>query len=172
MNLKDGQLVALQTIWSQYARRSLDVPREHDRNERLRWASENTGREITSFKDLTRDEAAKLIDTLQLSLGNEPKNRPRTRAQGRTAGTEGRRGRERQVTLAGQDDIKRIQDAVQRLGWDTARFEAWLRSPSSPLGKTSNPQIRTVADANRVWWGLKRLLQRAGLWNKQHQGNK
>jgi hypothetical protein len=164
--LKDGQLVALQTLWSQYARRSLDVTRGNERDERLRWASENIGRQITSFKNLSVDEAAKLIDMLQLANGRQPRARSQSRA--RAAGTHGRRGNKSNTTeIASAADLKRIQDALTRLGWDQTRFESWLQSASSPLGQRSNIQLRTVADANRVWWALKRLLKQAGQWSPQ-----
>jgi hypothetical protein len=174
-SLKPGQLTALQTIWSQYARRSLDVPKERDREERLRWASENAGRKIESFKELTRDEAAKCIDTLQLALGRQPNERVRPQSQqaARAAGTHGRRGTEtNEIALATARDFARIQEALTRLGWDRTRFDAWLQSPSSPFAKRACKLIRTVADANSVWWALKRILKRAGLWTQQPQGNK
>ena len=159
------QLVALQSLYSQYARRLLDVAGD-GREERIRWASEQVGRNVSSFRQLRREEANRLIDALQVALGGQPggmRNRDRARA----AGTEGRRGSGRDMsTLVGQQDLDRINDALHRLGWDQARFEAWLRSPSSPLGRRrSDPQIRTVGDANRVWWALKRLLKRSGQWS-------
>lgn len=168
--LKDGQLKALQTLWSQYARRSLDVARGNEREDRLRWAGENIGRKISSFKDLTVDEAAKLIDTLQIATGQQPRTGRSYRSQqsrAHAAGTHGRRGNKSNTDeIASAADLKRIQDALTRLGWDQTRFESWLQSPSSPL-KSSHKQIRTVADANCVWWGLKPLLKRAGQWSPQ-----
>lgn len=168
--IKPGQLVTLQTLWSQYARHSLDVPRTRDREERLRWASGNIGRSIASFKELSRDEAATLINTLQMSLGRAVKDRPRPRSQsaGQAAGTHGRRGQRTNVeAIASADDHARIQDALTRLGWNEERFAGWLKSPSSPLGKMADPQVRTVAQANKVWWALKNLLKHHGAWNQR-----
>ena len=49
------------------------------------------------------------------------------------------------------------------------QFEAWLRSPRSPLGRKSNPQIRTVAEANSVRWALIKMLKARGLWRTVEQ---
>ena len=48
--------------------------------------------------------------------------------------------------------------------WTQDQLNAWLRSASSPLGVTDTPQIRTVGEANRVWWALKAMLRRSGRW--------
>jgi len=111
------------------------------RETRILWAIWNCDRKITSFNQLTRAEASD-----------------------EAAGREGRRGDGGPHTLVSGEEIARIQRAKERLGWDEARFEKWLRSPSSPLGKRSNPAIRTLGDANRVWWAMKELLKQAGKW--------
>ena len=49
---------------------------------------------------------------------------------------------------------------LEMLGWDRARLDAFLHSPSSPLGGRSNIQLRTVGDVNRVLWALKRIAER------------
>jgi len=163
----------LQTLYSAYASRALDVVfdgEQHSRAFRLRWASESCGREITSFRELTKAEGNTLIDVLQTAVGQatEPPRRQRKkmdREAARAAGTEGRRDGDRgRISLPDQEDFRRIEDALTRLGWDQARLEKWLRSPSSPLGRKANPQVRTKGDANRVWWALKRILKREGKW--------
>ena len=166
------RLVALQTLWSQHARRSLDVSTGDARAARLAWASDQVKHPVASFSDLTNFEAASLIDLLQKSLGQvnqgkrtgkRPRIRNRDRAQ--AAGTEGRRGfSSASSTMVSAEDLARIDNAITRLGWTRDRFDAWLRSDSSPLGKTSNPQIRTLGDANKIWWPMKAMLKRAGKW--------
>lgn len=169
--ITSGQMKRLQVLYSQYARSSLDV-KGNSREERLAWAARQTGRAIASFKNLTLDEGKHLIDVLQGSMNVKAPSKGKRSKLGAdrawSAGNEGRKQQRgsNQVTLATDSDILRIQNATQRLGWDQARLDAWLRSPSSPLRGRPNLQIKTVADANRVWWGLKRLLQRAGLWKK------
>jgi hypothetical protein len=168
VNISSGQLVKLQTLWNQYARRNID---RDSRRERLGWASQLVGRRIESFKDLTKSEAEKCISTLLGVLGlplNSKGFRSRQAERSRQRGTEGRKFSDSKVkTLATAQDLDRIQDAMTRLGWDQARLDAWLRSPSSPVDSKSNPKIRTQWEANRVWWGMKRLLKRAGKWEER-----
>jgi hypothetical protein len=159
-----GQRTKLQTLWTQYARRSLDVA--GDRSARLTWATSIVQREISSFNDLTAMEAARAISALNRAMGM-PGHKPRSRDRARSAGTHGRRGdKGRSVELAGAEDLARIERAIERLGWTRDRFDAWLCSPSSPLGTHGKPQIHTVAHANKVWWAMKRLLQREGKWEE------
>jgi hypothetical protein len=172
--LSPAQLKRLQVLYSQFSARSLDAGTS--REERIAWASEQLGRTVTSFSDLSKDDAHKLIDQLQGGLGIAPtprRRRPRTNSQ--AAGTEGRRdGADNMRTLPTQEDWDRIQNALTRLGWSVAQYEAWLRSVRSPLarkmGKTrvapTDITLRTLHDTNRVWWALKQMLKARGLWSK------
>jgi hypothetical protein len=56
------------------------------------------------------------------------------------------------------EDLARIATITAELGWDQARLDAFLRSGSSPLKHRAS--IRTQADANKVWWALKRIRDR------------
>jgi hypothetical protein len=143
---------------------------KNSREERLRWASQQTKRSILSFKDLTLSEASDLINLLQSDMGikeSSPAVRPRRfrsrmkdRDQAHAAGTEGRRGSRGKLTIATSDDLAMIDSIINELGWDRARLDAFLRSPSSPLGGRSNIQLRTVGDVNRVLWALKGIADR------------
>jgi hypothetical protein len=163
--ISKGQMRRLQALYGQLARHSLEGG---DRAARLAWASELVRRPLASFSDLTQAESRELIDTVQGQLGIQPAvtHRPRrrrrlSREDAQKAGTEGRRGQETtEVTLAGPAEFARIEYALGELGWNQEQFGAWLRSPRSPLGKRSQPEIRTLGDANRVWWALKRMLDR------------
>ncbi len=182
------QLTKLQVLYGQAAAGSLQPARkatsdgacatQDARQARLAWASRVLGREVRSFNELTRREAAACIDALS---GDEGQNQtqgpsPASRDQDDKArGTEGRKAKAAgegaratlAVTLAGPEELGRIADALTRLGWDQPRFEAWLRSPTSPLGRRarSNLQVRTLGEANRVWWAMKKLLKRSGQWH-------
>jgi hypothetical protein len=71
-------------------------------------------------------------------------------------GTEGRRDQiHAETTMVSPDDMRRIQWQLTRLGWDQARLDTFLASPRGPLG--GRTQIRTLGDANRVYWALKRI---------------
>jgi hypothetical protein len=170
-SITKSQMIALQAFYAQHARRSLDATGD-PRATRLQWASEQVGRRINSFSDLSKDEAQKLIDVLAKSLGQgehrrrRPRHRNRDRAH--AAGTEGRRGSpSSSVTLVSAEDLARIDDAITRLGWTRERFDAWLRSSSSPLGQRA--EIRTLGDANKVWWPMKAMLKRVGKWRSDDE---
>jgi hypothetical protein len=177
------ELRAVNTLWSLYAKHSLDVvipctvpgapclrsSADVGRTQRLRWAGETLHRRIDSFHELSSADAGTLITWLRNALGQKVENRrrPATREQARTAGMAGKR---RAATLghgpSDADSLSRIDEAITRLGWDRERFDRWLRSSSSPLGKRSDYAIYTQADANRVWWAMKQLLKRAGKWHE------
>ena len=158
MNITAPQLRRLQVLYGQYCHHSLDTG--NTREERLAFASERIGRAITSYSDLTIEEGKKLIDGLQSALGVKlPSKTPRRRMgryQGEKAGTEGRHDQiHAETTLAGDQDIRRIQREMTRLGWDQTRLDAFLASPSGPNARST--AIRTLGEANRVYWALKRM---------------
>ncbi|MBZ5533062.1 MAG: hypothetical protein LAO20_16655 [Acidobacteriia bacterium] len=163
-NITRDQLKRLQTLWGQYARRELIVSA---REARLTWASEQVNRFIASFSELTLAEASSLINVLQSGMGiaeTRPDARPRRfrsrikdKDQAHDAGTEGRHGKRGKLTIATAEDIGMIDAQLSNMGWTRARLDALLASPSSPLGRRSNPQLRTLADVNRVLWALRRI---------------
>jgi hypothetical protein len=163
-----NQMRRLQTLYGQLAAHAQEGA---DRASRLRWASEQAGRSIASFSELTSQEATRLIDGLQGQLGVKApaqKRRRLDRDAARRAGTEGRRGDvSNQATMAGAAEFARIQHALDLLGWTQEQLDAWLRSPRSPLGRRASPSIRTLGDANRVWWALKGMLVNRGLWREK-----
>ena len=62
------------------------------------------------------------------------------------------------MALAGEEDLARVRIEIDRLGRNEESLAKWLESPRFPLG--GRTQIRTLADANRVWWALKAMLKR------------
>ena len=162
------QLAAIHTLYAHFARSSLDIVPGRERTTRLEWISKLCGRTITTAKDLTRVEAADVIDALRLACGlsSTAFTRPRSRQAARAAGTHGRRGiTTNEIAIASRVDLSRIDETLTRLGWDQFHFEAWLRSPSSPVAVSSRSAIRTVAQTNRIWWALKHMLKSARKWN-------
>ncbi len=161
-------LKKLQTLYSQFAANSTD-PRTRSREERLLWASFVCGRTVTSFSELTRDDAKRAIDALQKTL-RKPSRSRMGQERARRHGIDGRRDGQEFTPwpqLAGKFDLEMIRSFYERLGWTPENFEMWLHSKRSPLGRRTDPTIRTVADANRVRWALKRMLQRAGRWTER-----
>ncbi|QHN04386.1 hypothetical protein FTO74_14215 [Granulicella sp. WH15] len=158
-SITPAQRQRLQILYAQFERHSLDCPGA-SREARMSWASKMIRREVASFNDLTLEEAKRLIDILQGTLGvkvpSKTKRRPQTRRDGEKAGTEGRRDQiHAENTLVGQGELRMIQRDLDRLGWDRTRLEAFLASPRGPnKGRTT---ILTLGDANRIHWALKRL---------------
>jgi hypothetical protein len=165
------QIKALQTLCGQWQKHALDAG-DDPRAARLAWASVNTGRDISSFSDLTRDEARLLIDLMKGSLGQpigkqpQPWRRINSRERAQAAGTAGRKDKTVSfIQMASPDDLARVNELVRRLAWTQEQFNAWLKSPRSPLGSTDKAVIRTAAQANRIYWALKAMLVRAGDWH-------
>ena len=157
--ITSAQVQRLQILYGQFERHTLDAPGAA-RQDRLQWASAACGRIIGSFKDLTLEEGKRLIDGLQNSLGvKAPSKAPRrkqTRRDGEKKGTEGRHDQiHPDITLAGPSEFALIRRDLDRLGWDQARLEAFLASPRGPNKRST--VIRTLGDANRVHWALKRM---------------
>lgn len=151
----------LQVLYAQYEAHSLDCAR--GREGRLAWATAQTGRAIASFSGLSAEEGIRLIDGLQRAIGRKaPSKTPRrrmSRSAAEKAGTEGRRDQiHDESTMVSSADLERIQRELVRLGWDQQGLERFLRSPKSPTrGRTA---IRTLGDANKVYWGLKHIPSR------------
>jgi hypothetical protein len=161
------QLKRLQTLYSQFAAASAD-PRTRTREERLLWASLVVGRKVESFSELSSAEANTAIARLQKDTPQTKRRpKPMDRAAAERHAKDGRwdGGEFRQSPqMASAVDLENIERYFHRLGWDRDTFDRWLRSPRSPLGRRSRPQIRTVAQANRVRWALKKMLKARGLW--------
>jgi hypothetical protein len=163
------QLRALHSLFSLFASECADMPKEDLRAVRLAWASENIGRHISSFVELTVGEAVQLIDLLKKALGQEVKQvsrpawrRPRDRQAALAAGTHGRRNRPvKMEIMATREDIEEVDQLRERVGMTRENFETWLASRSSPLGRRG-AVLRTISDCNRVRWALKSMLRRAG----------
>lgn len=166
------QIKALQTLYAQWARHAFEEGSD-PRAVRLAWASKNAGREISSFSALTRDEARSLIDLLKGSmrqrLGEHPQpwRRVISRERAQAAGTAGRRSAAPPfIQMASPDDLARIDELIVRLEWTREQFNAWLKSPRSPLSSTDQATIQNAAQANRIYWALKAMLVRAGGWHR------
>jgi non-ribosomal peptide synthetase component F len=163
-----GQQKKLQTLYGQYARHTMDV--STTRAARLQWATERARRPISSFSELTLEEAKHLIDELQRVLGiaetSAPRRQRRRPMDARTAhaaGTAGRRDADHlEATMVGASDTARIQYVLGLLGWDAAGLTRFLQRATSPL--KGRAEIRTLSDANKVYWALKGIATAKGVW--------
>jgi len=168
-----AQLGALQVLYSKWSAAGFASDQdEHARSARLVWASENVGRSVSSFSDLTRDEARRLIDLLKTFLGQKltrpsnPWRRIREHIPAQQAGMAGRKGIDSTlVQLSSTDDLARIGELLERLEWSEEHYRKWLLSARSAL-PGSDGTIRTLAEANRVYWALKAMVVRCGRWER------
>jgi len=168
MQITPRQLGRLQTLYSQLAAHEIGV--STSRESRIAWATERLHKPVKSFSNLTADDAGFLIDSIQRHLGVKAplKDRPK-RDQARRAGLDGRKdGGEYSAApqIATGADLGRIQRMREQLEWSEDTFRAFLDSTRSPLAARADKQIRTTADANKVWWALKRIARQKGLWRK------
>lgn len=152
------QMKRLQTLWGLFCRQAnLDAK---DRAARLEWGADAIGRQVSSFGELTVNEANIAIDAIQKHL--PPQLLKRKRPSRRTAqgyGTAGRRGREeKEVRLVDAATLELLDRLRAQLGWTRERLDGFLHSKRSPVRSAT---IRTLAEANRVIWSLKALLRRA-----------
>jgi hypothetical protein len=159
------QLRSLQTLYGKYAQHALVAANTQERAERLSWASQRVGREVSSFSELSSTEAAALIDQLKETLG-QAVSPPRRKRLGREAaqarGAHGRRGRKVRVEMmATAEDLAEVERLRERAGMTREEFEAWLTSRYSPLRGRADTALRTVSDCNRVRWGLKAIIRHA-----------
>lgn len=69
--------------------------------------------------------------------------------------------------MATSADVARIQNMLDQLGWNLEAYAKFRQSSRSPLARRANKTIRTTADANKVWWALKRIARQKGLWRKK-----
>jgi len=171
MPITKRQLGRLQVLYSQLAAHAIGVG--SSREERLAWVSARLRKPVTSFKDLSVDDAGWLIDQLQGELGVKAPAKPRKRLdrdQARRAGLDGRKDGSEFATapqMASAADLATIQSYYMRLGLTRDQFDGWLRSAHSPLKHKSDPKIVTLSDANKVRWALKGRLIHAGLWEER-----
>lgn len=151
------QLTALHTLYAQRAARAGDDP--DDRGARLAWAAHEIGRAISSFGNLSFQEAAELIGRLKRELGQEEKDPARRpgRNSARAYGIAGRRGNQQtEIRLADADTLHLLESLREELGWTREQLDVFLHSRQSPV---KSGAIRTLAEANRVIWALKGMLR-------------
>lgn len=107
----------------------------------------------SSLKLLTAAEAGALIDGMRQAAGDRPFSGPRRQAMG-THGSRGRR--EDTAQLVNPRELQMLAEAAERLGWDVGRLEGFCQRQI----KKSAPV--TIAELNRVFWGLKSIGRRTG----------
>ena len=152
--ISPAQLRRLQTLWHLWTRK-LKLRSEADRRLRHYYVSVLSGGRAAETKGLTRADAARVIAGLErLSAGATPEEL-------RAAGTAGRRGFPQRRRVRPNAAAWRTLWAVAKaLGMSRQRLEEFIRSHYAGVGLRSLADLRTMADLNRVLWGLKAILRR------------
>jgi hypothetical protein len=162
------QLTRLQVLYSQLAAHELGVGT--DRESRMRWATERLRKPVTSFRNLSVDDAGYLIDSIRTHLGvKAPLKKRLPRDQARRAGLDGRKDGieyKNAPEMVRESDLRVIQRLLSELNWGEDSLRKLLDGGRSPLGKRADKQIRTVSDANHVIWALKRFARQRANANK------
>jgi len=151
------QMKRLQTLWGLFCRQSKRDAR--DREARLEWVADVLGRKISSFQELSADEAKTAIEAIQQLLPPELLIRKRpSRRVAQAYGTAGRRGHDdTEVRLVDAPTLELLDRLLRQLGWTRERLDAFLRSSKSPVRSGA---IRTLAEANKVIFAFKGMLRR------------
>jgi hypothetical protein len=152
--ISPAQLRRLQALWRRWTS-SLALSPEADRRLRHYYVQLFSGGRAEETKELTRADAARVSARLQrLSRRREPKD-------DRAAGTAGRRGFPEQRWVRPSPAAWRALWAVARaLGMNRQRLDQFIRSHYVRAGLRGIGDLHTMADLNRVLWGLKAMLRR------------
>ena len=149
-----AQLRRLQTLWHLWTRK-LKLRPEAERRLRHYYVHVLSSGRAAETKGLTRADAARVLAQLErLAVGATPEEL-------RAAGTAGRHGfPQRRRVRPTAASWRALWAAARALGMNRQRLEEFIRSHYAGVGLRSLADLRTMADLNRVLWGLKAILRR------------
>jgi hypothetical protein len=149
-----NQLRRLHGLWHRWAGR-LALPRDADRNLRHYYVECFTDGRARETRDLTERDAARVIEWLA-RLTHQAEDR-----LNQAAGTAGRRGYPERVRVAPCLAAWRaLWGCAAALHMQHAGLEKFVRKHYEGVGLHGLSDIHTMADLNRVLWGLKAVLRR------------
>lgn len=153
-----AQLRRLQMLWHRWMGRRR-LPEARDRELRHAYIEIVTRGRVRETKELTGADATLVIRRLERA----------TRRRGAVAfdyvaGTAGRHGYDEHREVSPPPAAWRSLDqAAAALGMAPARLDHFIAAHYAGVGLRRRQDIRTLADLNRVLWGLKALLRRRPL---------
>ena len=149
-----GQLRRLQALWRRWAGH-LRLARAADRELRHYYVERFTAGRAKTTTALTSLDATQVIARLEWLAGVAP-------AEIKVAeGTAGRQGfpEQRDVPPSGAA-WRALWTCARELNMDRARLDLFIRQHYLNKGLRGLADIHTMADLNRVLWGLKAMLRR------------
>jgi len=154
VRISRAQLRRLQTLWHLWTK-ELKLRPEADRELRHYYVCVLSNGRAAETKELSRADAAHIIAWL------EPLTAAATKEELRAAGTAGRQGFPPRRRVRPNAAAWRALRAVSlALGMNRQRLEQFIRAHYAGVGLRSLADLRTMADLNRVLWGLKAILRR------------
>lgn len=149
-----NQLKRLHGLWHRWAG-CLALPRDADRQLRHYYVERFTGGRAQETRDLTENDAACVIDWLA-KLTHQAEHR-----LNQAAGTAGRHGYPVRTRVApGPAAWRALWGIAAALQMKHPDLEKFVRKHDAGVGLHSLSDIHTMADLNRVLWGLKSILRR------------
>ena len=153
-SIRPAQLRRLQALWREWTRKLALVP-EADRRVRHYYVELLSEGRAAETSQLTREDAARVIAALErLSDRSSPE-------EAHAAGTAGRKGfPERRRVHPNAAAWRALWAAASALGMTRQRLDQFIRNHYASAGLRNTGDLRTMADLNRVLWGLKAMLRR------------
>ncbi len=150
-----AQLRRLQALWHRWTG-GLLLGRSADRELRHYYVQRFTEGHAKKTSELNSMEAAHVIAKLERLAGLSPAEFDRA------AGTAGRQGfPERRIVPPTGEAWRALWACARELNLDRAELDYFIRQHYVGKGMRGLADIRTMADLNRVLWGLKAMLRRA-----------
>ena len=151
--IQPKQLRRLQLLWRRWTGR-LALSRERDRELRHYFIWIITEHQCPETRALSTAQAARVIDWLRRRV-RESETR-----ENYFAGTAGRKGfPERRTLPPNGSSWRALWRCAEALGMDRAELDYFIRRHYGSRGLRRIVDLRSMADLNRVLWGLKAALR-------------
>lgn len=149
-----AQMRRLHAAWNRWAGK-LRLTREQDTALRHYYVELFSAGRARQSNHLLRSDAARVIEWLERMLHH------RDAQYDYAAGTAGRNGYPERRRIAPTASAWRaLWGCAAALGMDRARLDAFIRRHYANAGLRGVADVHSMADLNRVLWGLKAMLRR------------